>query len=159
MIRFIAAIDSKRGLADDNGIPWDLPTDRKFFVEQTQKGIILMGKGTYQEFKKPMHGRTNYVATFSDEKLLSGFEAVNDVPAFYEQHKDEVINNIGGAGLFSSTLDYADELIITQLEADFNCTKFFPKFDHKFKLVSKSKPHHENGITYYFEVWKAKKTN
>ena len=156
MIRFIAAIDSKRGLADDKGIPWDLPTDRKFFVDQTKEGLILMGKGTYLEFKEPMHGRTNYVATYSDEKLKPGFVAVQDVPAFYEEHEGEVINNIGGAGLFTSTLDYADELIITQLQAEFNCTKFFPEFKHKFDLVSRSQPQHENDTTYCFEVWKRK---
>jgi dihydrofolate reductase len=156
MIRFIAAIDSNRGIADDNGIPWNLPADKKFFVDETKKGIILMGKGTYLEFKKPMHGRTNYVATYSDEPLLPGFVAVHDVPAFYKQYEGEVINNIGGAGLFGSTLDYADELIITQLEADFNCTKFFPPFKDKFQLINRSEPIQENGVAYYFEIWKPK---
>ena len=154
MMRFIAAIDAKRGIADENGIPWNLPTDKKFFVDQTREGIILMGKGTYLEFKTPMHGRLNYVATSSTEPLKPGFEAVHDIRTWYEQHKDKVVNNIGGAGLFASTLDLADELIITDIQADFNCTKFFPPYKDTFQMVEQSKPVTENGVTFTFEIWK-----
>lgn len=153
MIRFIAAIDEKRGLATDEGIPWHLPSDVNFYREQTREGIILMGMGTYLEFSKPMHDRTNYVATSSTEPLRPGFVAVPDVPAFLKQHEGELINNIGGAGLFTTTLQFADELILTQIHADFHCTKFFPAYEHLFDRVSQSEPITENGTTFQFETW------
>ena len=154
MMRMVAAIDEKYGLADDAGIPWDLPTDKQYFVNQTRQGIILMGRGTYQEFKQPMHGRTNYVATRSPARLRPGFVAVHDVRAFIGQHKADIIQNIGGAGLFTSTLDLADELVLTRIKADFNCTKFFPHFENDFKLVSQSEPMVENGIEFRYEFWR-----
>lgn len=156
MMRFIAAIDEKRGIADDNGIPWDLPTDKKFFVDQTKEGIILMGHATYLEFKEPMHGRINYVATRKDRRLRPGFIAVHDIPSFVKEHKDEVINNIGGAGLFTSTLMFADELVLTPIQADFNCTKFFPPYKDDFQLVHRSEPIKESNVIYHFETWKRK---
>jgi len=154
MIRCIAAIDENRGLATDDGIPWDLPTDKQYFRDQTREGIILMGMGTYREFQEPMHGRTNYVATSRTEPLRDGFVAVHDVPAFLAQHADETIQNIGGAGLFVSTLDFADELLLTQIQADFHCTKFFPEYTQDFTLIQESDPITENGVTFHFQTWR-----
>jgi dihydrofolate reductase len=62
--------------------------------------------------------------------------------------------NLGGALLFASTFDMADELYITQLEGNFGCTKFFPAYKDDFYLVSQSEPVTENNITFRFEVWK-----
>ncbi len=156
MIRSIAAIDEKRGLATDDGIPWDLPSDKQYFRDQTREGIILMGMGTYREFSKPMHDRANYVATSQTEPLRDGFVAVGDVPEFFAQHEGETIQNIGGAGLFTSTLDFADELLLTQIQADFHCTKFFPEYTQDFELVQESEPVTENGITFRFQTWRRK---
>lgn len=156
MMRFVAAIDNKKGVADDSGIPWDLPTDRKFFVDQTADGLILMGYDTYLEFKGPMHGDINYVATRRHKDLRPGFIAVHDVDSFIKEHENEIINNIGGAGLFNSTVTLADELIITQVHADFKCTKFFPPYEEDFMLVSKAEPITENGVSFHYETWKRK---
>jgi dihydrofolate reductase len=153
MNRCIVAIDKKRGLADNNGIPWSLPSDQKWFVDQTAKGLILMGMGTYREFKTPMHDRTNYVVTHSNEELLPGFVRVNDVAQFYKEHTGETINNIGGAGLFSTTLQFADKLVITLVDADFHCTKFFPSYEKDFVCAKQYAPLTENGITFRFTIW------
>lgn len=153
MMRFIAALDNRRGIATDTGIPWKLPTDQQYFVEQTREGLILMGFGTYVEFRSPMHDRTNFVATRRTESLLPGFVAVHDVPGFLAEHAGARVNNIGGAVLFDTTLALADELVLTQLHADFGCTKFFPKYEHAFRCASRSEPVMENGTEFVFEIW------
>lgn len=155
MIRAIVAIDEKRGLADDRGIPWDLPADKKFFRDKTMNGVVLMGYGTYVEFEKPLHNRLNYVASTKDEQLRDGFKKVSNAREFLQNAQADVWV-IGGAGLFSQTMDLTDELYITQLEGDFNCTKFFPEYEKDFKLVSESDQLTENGITFRFTVWKIK---
>ncbi len=156
MIRFIAAIDEKRGIADDEGIPWDLPKEAGYFVDQISSGLILMGYGTYIELKEPFHNRTNYVATRKRQTLRDGFELVEDADAFLENTEDDIWV-IGGAKLFESTLEKADELYITQIEQDFKCTKFFPEFKGKFELAKRSDPQIERGVTYRFEIWRKKK--
>jgi dihydrofolate reductase len=154
MLRLIAALDSERGIADDSGIPWDLPTDKAFYRKQLETGLILMGAGTYREHKSPSAGRTNYVVTHSTEPLKEGFVAVHDVEEFLRSHADEVIQDIGGAGLYEQTLQYADELVLTQLEGNFDCTKFFPEYHDTFELITESEPTTENGITFRFQTWK-----
>ena len=113
-----------------------------------------MGYGLYQELTKPYPGVSNYVATYEQNEVLkSGFEPVYDARRFLENIQGDVWN-IGGAVLFASTFDMADELYITQLQGNFGCTKFFPKYKDKFELASQSEPKTENGITFSFEVWK-----
>lgn len=157
MIRFIAAIDAKRGIADDHGIPWQgkIPGDVQYYREKVRQGTLLMGYGLYVELTQPYPGGTNYVASSKDEQLRSGFALVKDARAFQAETKGDIWN-LGGAGLFASTIDQADELYITQLDQDFHCTKFFPEFKHDFIMKSESEPMTENGITYTFQVWTRK---
>lgn len=157
MIRFIAAIDTNRGIADDHGIPWQgkIPGDVRYYHEKISTGTILMGYGLYIELTHPYPGGINYVASKKDEELRPGFALIHDAHKFQEETEGDIWN-LGGAGLFSSTFDQADELYITQLNQDFQCTKFFPEFKDKFVLKSESDPITENGIAYTFQVWSRK---
>lgn len=157
MIRFIVVMDSKRGMANEHGIPWQgkLPSDIADFRRRTMNSNVLMGYATYEEFSKPLNNRKNFVATSKTEPLRPGFEPVADARSFLQQAKEDIWV-IGGAGLFTSTLDLADELYITMLDGEYGATKFFPEYEDKFELVSKGPNLTENGITFRFTVWKRK---
>lgn len=131
MIRLIAAVDSRLGVANDHGIPWqgEIPSDTKYFNDETASGIIVMGFRTYQEFDKPLHDRQNFVVTRPESaELRPGFDGVVDLKGFLHEHAHDLVWVIGGAGLFAASLALADELYLTQLDEDFHCTKFFPTF-------------------------------
>ena len=156
MIRLIAAMDRRRGIADDHGIPWQgkIPTDTKRFHEKTADGIIVMGYGTYLEYDKPLHDRENFVVARPDTgELRAGFTVIPDTDRFLDEHAEDAVWVIGGAALFGASLVRADELVLTQLDADFHCTKFFPEFAHTFELESDDGPHVENDISFRFETW------
>jgi len=152
----VAAIDERRGLADEHGLPWQgkIPTDVRHYRQEVDGGIILMGYGTYVEMSKPLPGR-NVVASHKAGSLRTGFELVADAREFLQNSNEDVFV-FGGALLFASTLDLVTDLHLTQLEGDFHCTKFFPEYKHLFKLVSQSEPITENGITFRFETWERK---
>ncbi len=154
MIRLIAAIDAKRGLATDAGIPWNLPGDVAHFRERTTSGAILMGRSTYDEFASPLHGGDNYVLTRTAAQLRPGFRPVAGLGAFRAEHGDDDVWIIGGAATFSQAIVDAAELHLTQVQGDFRCTKFFPPYDRDFTLADKSGDHIENAIEYRFETWK-----
>lgn len=152
MIRCIVAIDSKRGMANNEGIPWELPKDIQYFREKTENGSVLMGYATYKEFKKPLHNRINYVANLEEVHLRPGFTLVRDAKEFVQNFRGDLWI-IGGAGLFAQTIQFADELFLTRLEGDFKCTKFFPDFEEVFTCVERGKQQDQNGISFRFEVW------
>ncbi|HUP26396.1 MAG TPA: dihydrofolate reductase [Candidatus Limnocylindrales bacterium] len=155
MIRFIAALDSKRGIANEQGIPWQgkIPADVKYYHQKIKGAATIMGYGMYTELSKPLVNPTNFVASQRGVKLRDGFLLVEDATEFLQKTQEDVWV-LGGAALFASTLDLADELYLTQLHADFDCTKFFPIFQPGFTLVQKGADLTQNGITFHFEVWK-----
>ncbi len=157
MIRMIVAIDDKLGLANDHGIPWmgKLPTDIQYFRQKTTDGNVLMGLVTYKEFDRPLSRRRNYVINDTDEKMRPGFEEVRDLHGFVKSFSEDLWI-IGGAGVFAQTIQYADELYLTRVGGDFNCTKFFPEFENEFEQASSTETQKENDIPFRFEVWKRK---
>lgn len=157
MIRCIAVIDEKHGMADEQGIPWQgkLPSETAYYRSKLVGNVILMGYGTYLEHTAPPRGaKQTFVLSRKDTKLRPGFSLTADLEGFLDEHPDVWV--IGGAGVFAEVINQADELYISRVQGDFKCTKFFPKFEHDFILVEKSSPHKENGITFHFEIWRRK---
>ncbi len=153
MIRLIAAIDSRRGIATDSGIPWKLPGDTAYFHEKTATGVILMGRATYDEFAAPLHERENFVLTTDSGPLRSGFRATGSLDQLVADHPDEDIWVIGGATVYAESIAAAEELLLTQVVGDFHCTKFFPPYEAEFRLAGRADDRRDGGITYRFETW------
>ena len=152
MIRLIAAIDSRRGLATDSGIPWRLPGDSVYFRHKTSTGVVVMGRLTYLEFAAPLGESENYVITRSSAPLRPGFRPAARLGDVYSRFPDEDIWIVGGAAVYALAIDGADELLLTQVRGDFRCTKFFPPYD-TFSLVEFSDDRSEGGVSYRFERW------
>ncbi len=156
MIRAIAAVDEKLGIAANGGIPWTIPEDGQYFRQQTETGIVLMGKDTYEEFAEPLPNRRNIVASRHLRTAREGFEIVNDVNEFLQNTLDDVWI-IGGAGLYTSTLHYCDELYLTHIEGDFNCDRFFPVYADGFSLLSQSSEQVSGNYRFRFAVYASNK--
>jgi dihydrofolate reductase len=153
MIRLIAAMDSRRGIATDSGIPWKLPGDTAYFRDKTATGVILMGRATYNEFSAPLHERENFVLTADSAPLRSGFRPVGSLDRLVVEHPGEDIWVIGGARVYAGTIGEADELLLTQVVGDFLCTKFFPPYRTGFRLAVQSDDRQDGATTYRFETW------
>ncbi len=153
MIRLIAALDSRRGIATASGIPWHLPGDSAYFRRKTETGVILMGRATYEEFATPLHERENFVMTSSKSPMRAGFRSVSGLAQVRTACPDDDVWVIGGSAVYNETIADADELLLTQVDGDFHCTKFFPAYEDAFALRTRDGDHEERGITYRFEVW------
>jgi dihydrofolate reductase len=153
MIRLIAAIDSRRGIATDSGIPWKLPGDSAYFREKTSTGVIVMGWATYDEFAAPLHARVNFVLTRDGTPLRTGFRSVDTLSRLVKEHPDEDVWVIGGAKVYAQTIAQADGLLLTQVCGDFRCTKFFPPYETDFRLETQSDEQRDGEITYRFQTW------
>jgi dihydrofolate reductase len=154
MIRLIAALDTRRGIATDSGIPWKLPGDTAYFRDKTATGLILMGRATSNEFAAPLHQRDNYVLTADATPLRTGFRNVGSLEQLVKEHPGEDVWVIGGATVYAETISVADALLLTQVLGDFRCTKFFPPYEAGFRLDTRSNDHQDGGVTYRFEVWR-----
>lgn len=153
MIRLIAAIDNKRGIAKGGLQPWYIPNDEKYFLEQTSKwgGEVLMGSKTYEVIGHPLANRKNYVAS-SSAASVTGAEVVSDLQSFLKTFERDLWV-IGGASIFEQALPYADELYLTEIQADFGCDQFFPEFQSAFMAFGEEALQEQNGFIYKYVVY------
>jgi dihydrofolate reductase len=157
MIRAIAAVDGLLGLANDQGIPWNVPADKEYFRARTAGGLVVMGFATYVEFSSPLPDSVNYVATENHAELRRGFHATGDLEPFLSGHHDRAVWIIGGAKLFAKTLAHAGEIYLTRVEGDFGCTKFFPLIEPDFTLASDvASPSVAATPSVRFQIWHRK---
>jgi dihydrofolate reductase len=155
MIRLIAAIDRSRGIAKGGLQPWKIPADEQYFKDKTHLygGNILMGKKTFSVIGHPLPNRRNFVLTQDEGENVEGVEFVRDLDGFLQNfHEDIWI--IGGASVFDQTIDRADEVYLTHIEADFGCDQFFPETAEKLELTEKSDLQEENGFIFTYRVYK-----
>lgn len=159
MIRIIAAVDRKLGIAKHGFQPWNIPTDEQYFREQTSQysAAVLMGSKTFEVIGHPLKDRKNYVLS-REAVAASGAEVVHDLDDFLKNYKPDIWI-IGGASVFAQALPYADELYITHIEADFGCDQFFPDFSQGFMHFNDEPPREENGFIFRYSVYTSTRTS
>jgi dihydrofolate reductase len=157
MIRGIAAVDDRLGLATDTGIPWSIQADKDYFRSTIAAGTVVMGYATYLEFSQPLAALGNYVATVDTADLRPGFLPTGDVDSFLRDRQEGAVWVIGGAKLFAITIGQVEQLYLTRVDGDFACTKFFPQFESSFELVSDEPSPPTAGIpAIRFQIWTKK---
>ena len=129
----IAAVAHGGVIGRDGALPWHLPADMKFFREQTRGHPVLMGRKTWDSLPprfRPLPGRHNLVMTRQPHwqavgattvhSVAQALAAAGDVPRLFV---------IGGVALYAEALPMADELLLTEIDADFAGDTFFPAWD------------------------------
>ena len=81
-IAMVVAMDQNRLIGADNGLPWRLPDDMQWFVQQTMGKPIIMGRKTYESIPakfRPLKGRHNIVLTRDHSYEAPGATVVHTV--------------------------------------------------------------------------------
>lgn len=135
MISIIACVGKNLELGKKGDLCFKIPADMKFFKETTMGNSMLMGLTTWQSLPGKLPGRKHYILSFDEnEDLPEGVEVVTDLPKFLKrwQGNSTKLFIIGGGSVYKQCLDYADEMFLTEVEAeDKEADVFFPKFDQK----------------------------
>ncbi len=118
-ISIIAAIDKNRAIGFENKLLFWLPNDLKRFKELTTGNTILMGRKTFESLPKgALPNRRNIVLSSNSSFACPGAELFRSIEsALASCTEDEHIYVIGGEGIYRQTIDIADELCLTEIEA------------------------------------------
>jgi len=163
MIRLIAAVDRRNGLAKRGFMPWSIPEDEQYFTDQTKSlgGRVLTGGATFRlaYLNKPLVDRDNYILT-RDTTPLEGVTLVHDLADFLADQHDRDLWVSGGAEVFEQilALGRADELYMTKIEADFGCDQFFPAYETDFELIEQTERREQNGFLFYYATYRRRAT-
>lgn len=158
-VKIIAAVGKNGELGKNGGLCFQIHDDMKFFRETTSGHKVLMGYKTWESIGKALPNRVNYIATFAPEEMPDGLIGTNEPEKLLQEYEsaEETLFAIGGASIYNMAIPYADEIILTEIEAeDAEADTFFPEFDKtKFDktILKKGK---ENDLSYSFALYKRK---
>lgn len=120
-------------IGKDNQLLWYIPSDLKHFKQTTKDKTVVMGRKTYESIGKPLADRTNLVLSrVANDNILGCFQIDNiqDVLNYHTDYSQDIYI-IGGQSVYEQFLPYADELIITHVDAEYNdADSFFPDIDY-----------------------------
>jgi dihydrofolate reductase len=162
-ITLIAAVARKGVIGKDNALLWRLPADMAHFRARTQGKPVLMGHKTWASLPlrfRPLPGRLNLVMSRSAEARAALAEnGAQPVASFAEalQHcagREEMMV-IGGAEIYALALPHADELVLTEIDHDFDGDAFFPAWPRSdFDEVSRESHQSDQGWAFAFVVYR-----
>lgn len=132
-LSLIVAVAENGVIGRDNGLPWKISSDLKYFKKMTLGKPVIMGRKTFQSIGKPLPNRVNIVITrdktFSAEGVITALslEMALDVAMNMALVKgvDEVMV-IGGAQIYQLCLPAADRLYLTRVHGFVEGDTTFP---------------------------------
>ena len=131
-LSLIAAIDRRRAIGYENKLLFWLPNDLKRFKALTTGHTILMGRKTFESLPKgALPNRRNVVLSSSTSLSLPGAEVFHSLEeALASCQADEHVYIIGGESLYRQALPLADELCLTEIDAEAPAADaWFPPID------------------------------
>ena len=143
-ITLIAAIGKELELGYNNDLIWRIPEDLKFFRENTMGKSIVMGINTFNSLPKLLPGRKHSVLTHKDVVFDSSVMVLHSLDELlkYIDSLDEEVMIIGGAQIYSLMIDYADKMLLTEIDDSCKASVYFPMFsalDWDRELISSHK--------------------
>lgn len=117
----------------DNGLPWHLPEDLRYFKRTTMGKPIIMGRKTFQSIGRPLPGRPNIVVSRRPGWSAAGVTVAASLEAALECAQAlaaasgaEELMVIGGAEIYAAALPLAGRLYVTEVHAAVAGDTWFP---------------------------------
>ena len=141
-LSLIAAVARNGAIGKNNALLVHLSEDLKRFKRVTLGHPIVMGRKTWDSIGRPLPGRRNIVVTRNPHWRAEGAEAAASLPqALAQARPADKVFVIGGAELYAAAMPLADELVLTELDADFDGDAWFPAWDRSQFVAGEAECH------------------
>ena len=122
---------ARNGVIGKQGqLPWHLPEDLAHFKRTTLGQPVVMGRVTWESLPekfRPLPGRTNVVVSRQTSFKALGAQVVSSLEAAMALFPStEVVWLIGSAQLYAQALPLASQIVVTEIDADFEGDAFAP---------------------------------
>jgi len=162
MISFIVAADENNVIGKDNQLPWHLPSDMKYFKNQTWGMTVIMGRKSLDSLGKPLQGRTNIVITRNRDWKHEGVQvahSLDEAIGMAKQSGAREIFIIGGAEIFKEAMSVVDRIYLTRIHHKFEGDAHFPQIAAGEWRMVKNRfcdVDEKNKYPHSFQVWERK---
>lgn len=119
MVKMIWAQARGGVIGDGCDMPWHIPEDMAFFKAATLGLPVIMGRATWDSLPerfRPLSGRRNIVCTRDDGWAVRGAVRAGSVEQALDLAGPGAVV-MGGGQIYDAALAYADECLITEIDA------------------------------------------
>ncbi|XP_021759297.1 bifunctional dihydrofolate reductase-thymidylate synthase-like isoform X2 [Chenopodium quinoa] len=172
----VVAATREMGIGKDGKLPWNLPSDLRFFKEITtatmgdgKRNAVIMGRRTWESIPqkyRPLPGRLNVVLTragklgaesFEDLVICNGLSSALKLLAEPPHYTStEKVFVIGGGEILKEALNDpgCEAIHLTDIEVNIECDTFIPQIDSLlFSPLFSSRQMVENSIRFSFVTY------
>jgi dihydrofolate reductase len=161
-LSLVASVARNGAIGRGNELVWDEPLDKQHFKRTTMGCPVVMGRKTWDSLParfRPLPGRRNIVVTRQRGWRADGAEAASSLDSALALAAGAPrVCLIGGAQLFEQAMPLADELVLTEIDADFEGDVFFPPRDRNaFYEVQRESHTSASGTAFAFVTYRRKR--
>ncbi|MBS6196390.1 MAG: dihydrofolate reductase [Clostridiales bacterium] len=133
-MNLIVAVDKNWGIGKNNKLLVSIPSDMKFFRQETSGKVVVMGRKTLESFPNglPLKNRTNVVLTSDRSYQVKDAVIVHNLEELLEElkkYEDDQIYVIGGGRVYEEMLPYCNLAHVTKIDHGFDADTHFPNLD------------------------------
>lgn len=158
-ISLIVAMNKDGIIGINNAIPWHVSEDLQYFKKITNNKTVIMGRKTFDSIGFPLKNRTNIIITRNKQFQIDNCKIAASIKEALSLSNGEVFI-IGGADIYSQTIEIASQLYITIVDMPISYTindtiSIFPQINYNnWNLIESNSIISKNGIKCDFKVYK-----
>ena len=163
-MNMIVNVDENWAIGYQNSLLVRIPSDMKFFRQETTGKVIVMGRKTLESFPggQPLKNRVNIVLTTDPHYLVKDAIVVHDLKELKEAlqpYASENIYVIGGESIYRQLLPYCDTAHVTKVCNAYQADTWFPNLDElpEWEITGESEEQTYFDLEYYFLRYERKK--
>lgn len=160
----IAAKAANNVIGKDNSLPWHLPADLEFFLGTVEGQFLIAGRKFFESVqgREVFHEGVEGIVLSRQKDYqaphIQVAQSIEESLQLAEKSGVPKVYILGGGEIYKQTIALADQLILTEIEAEFEGDTFFPDID-KSRWQEVSRISHKkdalNPYDYSFAVFKS----
>ena len=133
-MNLIVAVDKNWAIGLNNKLLVRIPSDQKFFREETTGKVVVLGRKTLETFPGglPLKNRTNIILSKDVNYKVKDALVVHSIEELLEevkQYDTKDVYIIGGESVYKEMLPYCDTAHVTKINHAYEADTYFPNLD------------------------------
>jgi len=145
-------------IGKDGAMPWHLPEDLAHLKRMTLGHPVVMGRKTWDSLPprfRPLPGRVNIVVTRQPDWNQIGAQPVSSLrDALQKCENSAQVWMIGGAQIYAQALPLADEVVVTEIDADFDGDTFAPVLGPEWREATREAHMGAGGLRFAYVTYR-----
>lgn len=156
-MNLIVAVDKNWGIGFQKQMLVSIPADMRFFREETNGKVVVMGRKTYESLPagQPLTNRNNIILTREKDykvKDATILHSIEELLFELEKYNTKDIYIIGGQTIYEQMLSYCDVAHVTKIDFSYQADTFCPNLDEheEWKMTASSEEQTYYDLEYMF---------